>query len=274
MNSSNLLRCLTQFYLICADLFLRNMLTIGDVIVKSAEKFRWAIKLFPLLLSSFSYCEVEPGVHVLKVEPACYEMRIVRAEGRQTVLELSDGAVAAVNGGFFSAEGEPRGILKIDGIWHALPTEERGAIGWKVGGTTTLFDRVLTVNARWESMENIVGGAPLLIKNGRKITDFSCERTLDSFLTLPHARTAVGVDCMGTWVFVAVDAPGMVMSELADLMETLNCLNALNLDGGGSTTLVIENKVMNSPLGDGDFDDLGELKLRPVSDAITIYKKN
>jgi exopolysaccharide biosynthesis protein len=56
---------------------------------------------------------------------------------------------------------------------------------------------------------------------------------------------------------------GLTLEELAQLMIELGCREALNLDGGGSTTLVIRNRVVNSP-----SDQSGE---RPVSDALLIY---
>src|SRR5690606_10412274 len=98
--------------------------------------------------------------------------------------------------------------------------------------------------SQWNSMEHIVGGAPLLIKEGKKIKDFCEEKISWSFRALRHARTAVGLLADGRWVFVVVDGKqpaysvGMAIEELADFMENLGCVNALNLDGGGSTTFV------------------------------------
>ena len=57
----------------------------------------------------------------------------------------------------------------------------------------------------------------------------------------------------------------MTLPELARLMIELGASDAINLDGGGSTTMVVEGKVMNKP-----SDATGE---RPVSDAIVVRVK-
>lgn len=128
----------------------------------------------------------------------------------------------------------------------------------------------------WQSLDYILGGTPLLLKNGIKMTDFVPEQTLEKFLTERHARTAVGVLPNGHWLFVVIDKTGLFdglkMDELANLMEKLGCVDALNLDGGGSSTMVFENVVKNFPRGDED-EGLGEAKVRRVSDAIVAIPK-
>lgn len=247
---------------------------------------------------------IPQSIHVLEVDPNIFPIIPARALdqciGRENVLSLSKrkGAIGGVNGGFFDIgkhEGAPAGILKINNKWYGLPSKPRGAIGWKNDGKEVVFDRVLThlkgikffvdsqtggtTSSEWEDMDHIVGGVPLLIQNGQKIQDFSAEQTISSFLFERHARTAIGILPSGHWVFVTVDGKqpelslGMTMEELADFMESLGCTDALNLDGGGSTTFVYKDQVMNQPTGDGDDDDEGKRILRPVSDAILIMKK-
>lgn len=65
---------------------------------------------------------------------------------------------------------------------------------------------------------------------------------------------------------------GLTMIELAKLMLDLGCTDALNLDGGGSSTLWMEGKVINNTFGDQD-ESKGIKTERPVSDAI-IFKEN
>ncbi|MEI8295484.1 MAG: phosphodiester glycosidase family protein [Alphaproteobacteria bacterium] len=64
---------------------------------------------------------------------------------------------------------------------------------------------------------------------------------------------------------------GLTILELAGLMKELGCQDALNLDGGGSSTLWIKGKVINQTIGDKDEGN-GLQMIRPVSDAI-IFKK-
>lgn len=60
---------------------------------------------------------------------------------------------------------------------------------------------------------------------------------------------------------------GLTIVELANIMLDLGCQNAINLDGGGSSTLWIDGEVVNTPIGDVD-ENGGEKIERPVSDAI------
>lgn len=64
---------------------------------------------------------------------------------------------------------------------------------------------------------------------------------------------------------------GLSLPALAEFMVSLNCVQAINLDGGGSSTLLLNGKVMNSTVGDKD-ESLGEKTLRPVSDAIVVMR--
>lgn len=91
----------------------------------------------------------------------------------------------------------------------------------------------------------MTGGGPTLVING----------TIPSGLqTAVHPRTAVGFNQDSTKVFfVTVDgrqpgfSVGMSLPELANYMLSIGCWNAVNLDGGGSTTMVVRNRVVNSP---------------------------
>jgi len=118
----------------------------------------------------------------------------------------------------------------------------------------------------WDNMNYIVGGTPVLIREGRIVEDFEAEKVREGFIKDRHPRTAVGLRADGTWVLAVVDgrqpalSVGMTLSELAEFMKSLGCISALNLDGGGSSTMVVRGKVLNSP-----SDAAGE---RPVSDAI------
>ncbi|HSR53748.1 MAG TPA: phosphodiester glycosidase family protein [Acidobacteriota bacterium] len=127
--------------------------------------------------------------------------------------------------------------------------------------------KVQTADAQaWQSMDYIVGGAGLVLQNGRVTEDYSTEQTIETFITNKHPRTAVGFSAEGSWVVVVVDGRqpelsiGLTLVELGALMKELGCRDALNLDGGGSTTFVHQGKVMNTP------SDFGQE--RPVSDAI------
>lgn len=171
----------------------------------------------------------------------------------------------------------------------------KGGYVYCVGAKTRILKRSVKINEpafvnievlpahkdhyqQWQTVDNIVGGTPLLLYRHKVIRDKTTENKQSTFLMQRHARTAVGLLSNGHWVFVVVEqsplsgSPGMTIPELAHFMEKLNCESALNLDGGGSSTLYIKDKVVNNPKGDKD-EDLGLHTIRAVSDAILIVPK-
>lgn len=227
-------------------------------------------------------------IHVLIVNPNEHEIVPVKAKERETVLSLASehNALAAINGGFWKVDGTPAGALKIDNHWIGFPSKPRGAVGWSDKGRRVLFDRIMTYQKQvvsetgftsyeeWNQLENIVGGTPLLIQNGVIIDDYIPEKVQTSFIDKRHPRTAVGLLANGDWVFVVVDGRyfgffgGMTLNELAQFMLELHCVQAVNLDGGKSSTMVLENKVINRPVG--KIREEGKT-VEKVSDAILIY---
>jgi uncharacterized protein YigE (DUF2233 family) len=325
------------------------------------------------------------SIHILTVDPKRISLRAERAlgegVGRETVSSMvaRTGALGAINAGFFRIggryDGEPDGILKINGKWFSDPALARGAMGWRDGGSECLIGRLMMrwtvtidgkslpvdginrprssaesilydwafhrstltdpggleigiarnrvtaveergdspipvdgyvysvgpksparrsqfrlrspaqvgyrlepaesahpeLRPRWESMDFIIGGVPVLISDGRLITDWEKENARPGFAEERHPRTAVGVRADGSWVLLVVDGRqpslsiGMTLKEVADTMASLGCVSALNLDGGGSSTMVLEGRIVNSP------SDAG--RERPVSDAILLIPR-
>ena len=125
--------------------------------------------------------------------------------------------------------------------------------------------------ALWKQAANIIGGGPQLIKNGRIDITNAAEKILPAFVNDGHPRTAVAKLKSGQILLVTVDGRqpgesiGMSLTMLADLLLEFGAIEAINLDGGGSTTMVIRNKLVNKP-----SDATGE---RPVSDAILIFPR-
>ncbi len=123
----------------------------------------------------------------------------------------------------------------------------------------------------WKRASSIVGGGPQLIKNGRVEITNAAEKILPAFVSDGHPRTAIAKLKSGQVLLVTVDGRqpgesiGMSLPMLAELLLEFGALEAINLDGGGSTTMVIKNKLVNKP-----SDATGE---RPVSDAILIFPR-
>lgn len=131
----------------------------------------------------------------------------------------------------------------------------------------------------WETVPFILSGAPLLLKDNIKITDYNPEGLRGSFINEPYARTAIGILNNGNWLLAVAEknvthgTAGLTVPELATVMQELGCNNALNLDGGGSSTMYYNNRLINHPEGDED-ESLGFATIRKVSDAIVLLPKS
>ncbi len=103
-------------------------------------------------------------------------------------------------------------------------------------------------------LEEMVGGYVQLVKNGKNYVDTSyLNHNKPAFTYVRHPRSAIGYSSNKETLFlVTVDgrqrnSVGMTLPELADFMITLGAYDALNLDGGGSTTMVVRHQIKNSP---------------------------
>jgi exopolysaccharide biosynthesis protein len=116
-------------------------------------------------------------------------------------------------------------------------------------------------------LKEMIGGYPILVKDG----DAASMNSNEPFVYNKHPRTAVGVNRDTTKLFLVtvdgrqISSLGMNLYELADLMLQIGVYQGINLDGGGSTTMVVRNEIMNSP-----SDASGE---RPVSNALLVVSK-
>lgn len=127
----------------------------------------------------------------------------------------------------------------------------------------------ITLEPDWlaEGFVDLIGGGPRLVENGRINITGELERFQPDVLYSRAPRTALGVTKDNKLLLVTVNgrqpgiSVGMTLTELAELMLELGAINAMNLDGGGSTTMVIRNQVLNLP-SDGIE--------RPVSNGIMI----
>ncbi|MCS5710849.1 phosphodiester glycosidase family protein [Candidatus Berkiella aquae] len=250
-------------------------------------------------------------IHLLSFDPDSVEIIQVKSPDnrRRSVTEFvkEHHAYAGINGGYFAisdnGEGSAVGALKIRGEWINFPIQKRGAIGWNKVEQKPYFDRLITKNRqtqpvvvpefdtgptarkRWQQFDYVVGGIPLLMKNSKPIVDYRQEQMITSFSEERHARTAVCLKKDGKWLWLVAshtkkpDRPqvskiieGLTLRELTDILLKQGCVDAINLDGGGSSTLVIDGKIINQPAG--DFNPLfRSYEERPVYDAMLLIPK-
>jgi hypothetical protein len=152
------------------------------------------------------------------------------------------GQVVEVRPGGGSAIPSGGAVLQARGTWRQ-----------KVKGSAPgmPFVTKLILKPWWEQVENALGGGPALVRQGRIALPTTEGFTSDQLLGR-HPRTAIGQLANGRIVFVAVDgrsarSAGMTIRDLARTMLGLGAVTAMALDGGGSTTLAFDGKVLNTP---------------------------
>jgi exopolysaccharide biosynthesis protein len=121
----------------------------------------------------------------------------------------------------------------------------------------------------WEGFTTALGGGPRLLNNGRvEVTALEEAFRADVRVGL-GPRTALGIDRDGRYIIAVVDgrqkfhSTGLTLTEMAYTMQKLGAVDALNLDGGGSTVLAVRSRVVNKP-SDGTE--------RSVSNALLVMR--
>ena len=149
------------------------------------------------------------------------------------------------------------------------------AAGIAPGDTVRLYGRLPPAR---DALVEAIGGGPRILRDGAISVEVEKERLSRTFADERHPRTAIGYSQNGQVLFlVVVDgrqpgySVGMSLAELAEFMRMRladfalareNAYQALNLDGGGSATMVVGEQVVNSP-----SDPTGE---RPVANALLV----
>ena len=174
---------------------------------------------------------------------------------------VQEKAIVAVNATFFNmAEGYNVHYVKVDDSIVAITDEKE--FGIRATGLFTADGEAAEISLWGPEREDAgVVSAEDAIVSGPLLIDDCTDMPLDSinFNTNRHPRTMVGITGDRHLLFVVVDgrqpgyADGMSLFELRALAHSLGCTDALNLDGGGSTTMVVAgqgiNGVVNRPSG-------------------------
>ena len=155
---------------------------------------------------------------------------------------------------------------------RTLPARRGAATQPRGASTLTLTAAGRPVDLAQQTL--VVGGGPRLLRAGRVAVTARAEgfappqapAFFGTFVAARQPRTLAGVRADGTLLLVTVDgrrpgwSAGMTLPEAARLMRSLGARDALNLDGGGSSTMTVRGEVVNRPSDRG-----GE---RPVSDGV------
>jgi len=187
-------------------------------------------------------------------------LEVIVRRGRVTeIRELQGSSTIPTDGFVISASGSAR-------EWVRQNSGKRTSVRLSLKMSPLETDQ----KDEWQKATSIIGGGPQLIKDSRVEITNAAEKILPAFVSDLHPRTAIAKLKSGELLLVTVDGRqtasiGMSLTMLADLLIEFGATDAINLDGGGSTTMVIRNRLVNKP-----SDTTGE---RPVSDAILIYPR-
>ena len=154
---------------------------------------------------------------------------------QQVVLdELRAGGGTPLSEEQVVVSGRGRGAAVLDEIWT---------------GAQSADDRLADLTVDHDNLEWAIGGSPVLAQSGSP----NPQDAPGDYTQGRHPRTAVGWTSAGEMLLVTVDgrqpgySVGMTLRELADLLVSLGAVEAMNLDGGGSTTFVVDSRVVNRP---------------------------
>jgi exopolysaccharide biosynthesis protein len=193
----------------------------------------------------------------------------------------SVNAIAAVNGGFFNIKnGGSVTYIRTGGKIADSDTAKKWSRNANMTGSVLIkngselfIDR--SMSNQWLDIhpeyDDILITGPLLVEKSDIVI-----LPATSLVINKHPRTAIGTKNNRKVLLVTLDgrtneAAGMTLDELAALMISLRCRDAVNLDGGGSTTMWINGKpfngVVNMPCDNKQYDHYGE---RAVSDILVI----
>ncbi|MBE7711039.1 MAG: phosphodiester glycosidase family protein [Cyanobacteria bacterium SIG31] len=130
------------------------------------------------------------------------------------------------------------------------------------------FKLKLKMNPEWEDVNHIISGGPYLVKNNEIYVDMTAQKL--SAIGGRNPRTAIGYTKDNNLIMLTADGRegasiGLTLMELANLMKELGCVNAMNLDGGGSTVMYVQGQVVNKPAEQGGI---------PLSHTLTVVKKD
>jgi hypothetical protein len=193
------------------------------------------------------------------------------AAGRRgdTALFVRRGAVATTSGSAIPADGA---------VLTAYGARMAAVQAMADGDTVRVRLAALPLGAALHRVDErvpttLLGGWPRILRDGENVAGDAAtvEGTISRNAEARHPRTGVGVSRDGNTLFLLTvdgrseNSGGMTLVELADALRRLGAWQALNFDGGGSTTMVIDGAVVNKP-----SDPTGE---REVGNALLVVRR-
>lgn len=175
-----------------------------------------------------------------------------------SVIAEENNAVFAINGDYYGFRDD--GVIIRNGqLFRDEPV--RDALAFYSDGTMDTYDETEISSSELlkNGVLNTLSFGPVLVKDGVAVSDFaktSIDKNIGNrSIQSANPRTGIGMISANHFVFAVVDgrkanySRGMTLTEFADLFESLGCVEAYNLDGGGSSTMYFQGRVVNDPLG-------------------------
>jgi exopolysaccharide biosynthesis protein len=239
------------------DLVFGHLKFFGEI---SVGRLKYSVKGVNRPLAADELIVFTPEFHRTTLTNADGIEVVVKRNRVTAIRDLQGSSAIPVDGFVISAVGKSREWLR-QNIRNGSPVK----FSWRLNSVEPDQDD------RWRRAYSILGGGPQLIKNGRVEITNTQEKITAPFVNDGHPRTAIAKLSSGKILLITIDGRqpgegiGMALTTLANLLLELGAVEAMNLDGGGSTTMVIHNKIVNRP-----SDQTGE---RPVSDAILVFPR-
>jgi uncharacterized protein YigE (DUF2233 family) len=174
----------------------------------------------------------------LRIDPTYFDIRADYSPGEPLTLEQWRSrlpeATAFINANFFDPSGYALGLVIVDGTVYGRSYMDRGGMLYVQDGTPRVRS-TLREPYQGEAIEYAAQAFPMLVTDGRAA--FINQRG-----DRPARRTVVGEDSQGRIVLLASSSlVGMRLTDLSAYLPTtdLDLVNAVNLDGGGSTLLAL-----------------------------------
>ena len=226
----------------------------------------------------YKYASIPQSISLIEIDPvAGLKVGVAVSDKMKETSKIASeyNAIAAINGSYFDMKrGNSVCFLKADRqvidttMQSEFTLRVTGAINVRKG-KIKLIPWSKQIEKEYEGETGIVlASGPLMLKDGQ-ICDWNSCGT--NFIRLKHPRSAVATTKEGKILLITVDgrfpeqAEGVNIPELAHLIRILGGEDALNLDGGGSTTLWLsgasDDGVVNYPCDNGRFDHAGERKV-------------
>lgn len=172
-----------------------------------------------------------------------YGINIAIEDGK--IIKVSNGSLTIPKNGFVVSG--PK--TKLEPFFNAQMSDEKQPFlaNLKKGRKIELE---IKQNENWEDVNHIVSGGPFLVKDGNIYVDVKEEKLLS--ITGRNPRTAIGYTKDNEFIMMTIDgreqaSVGMTLTETARLMKEFGCIWAMNLDGGGSSVMLVSNKIVNNP---------------------------